>query len=251
VVDPFLGFQVVLVVASVLALLTGVVIAPFLPGGFGALTDQASEGFKIFIACTVIFGLFVQNGLFVGVVGYYLQRYGVHWRDIGLGRLTRNQLLLGLGLGLAMFAVASVAEHFLTIVLERTLPQRVLEFLKSVGESVTAGAQFLKLPGPVAQLLFAIGGAVAAPIGEEVYFRGFLFNALRVRHTRTLALVVSALAFALVHASPVAILIIFPMGILLAYVYERTQSLWVTILMHAVNNGMSFLLLALFPESGR
>ena len=41
-----------------------------------------------------------------------------------------------------------------------------------------------------------------------------------------------------------------PMGMALAYVYERTRSLWVTILMHAVNNGIAFLLLWAAPHLG-
>jgi len=56
-------------------------------------------------------------------------------------------------------------------------------------------------------------------------------------------MVVSALAFALIHVSPLGVVLIFPMGVLLAYVYERTQSLWVPILMHAVNNGIGVLLI--------
>jgi len=35
------------------------------------------------------------------------------------------------------------------------------------------------------------------------------------------------------------------MGIALAYAYEKTGSLWVTITMHAVNNGASFAISAL------
>lgn len=249
--DPFLGFQAVLILTLVFTLVLGLMSAPFLPGGFTALTNQASDGGKIFLTVTVITGLFIQNGLSVGVVGYYLRRYSVTWQDIGLRRFTKKDLLIGLGLGLAMFAVAGVAEYFLGALLERILPQKVLEALKAMGDSFNAGTQFMQLPGPVVKFLFAIGGTVAAPIGEEIFFRGFLYNALRIRHSRTLAMVVSGFAFALVHASPVAIIIIFPMGMLLAYIYERTQSLWVTILMHAVNNGMSFLLLALFPALGR
>lgn len=250
-VHPFLAFQFVLVITNILAVIPGLMAAPFLPGGLAALTDQASAGWKTFLAIAVIVSLFIQNGLFAGVVAYFLRRYGHTWKDIGLGRLTKNHLLIGLGLGLAMFAVAGVAEHFLGSFLKSALPQHILKALKEMSESVNAGAQFLQLPGPVAKFLFVIGGAVMAPIGEEIFFRGFLYNALKIRHTRALAMVVSGLAFALVHASPVAIIIIFPMGMLLAYIYERTQSLWVTILMHAVNNGLSFLLLALYPELGR
>ncbi len=53
----------------------------------------------------------------------------------------------------------------------------------------------------------------------------------------------SGLIFALIHFSPLGLIPIWLMGMLLAYVYERTQSLWVTILMHGINNGAIFVLL--------
>jgi hypothetical protein len=36
----------------------------------------------------------------------------------------------------------------------------------------------------------------------------------------------------------------------LAYVYEKTKSLWVTICMHATHNGLSFILAMVFPQAG-
>jgi membrane protease YdiL (CAAX protease family) len=249
-VHPFLGFQFVLLMANTLAAIPVLVAIPFLPGGLVALSKPNSEAMKMLIIVATIFGLFVQNGLFVGVVGFFLKQYRLAWQSIGLGRPTRNQILLGLGIGVAMFTLASGAESLLYALAEKLLSPRALENLKELSDSFNAATLYLQLPNPVMKVLFAIGGAVAAPIGEEIFFRGLLFNTLRIRYNLKLAIVVSSLAFALVHASPLAVVVIFPMGMLLAYVYHRTHSLWVTIVIHAVNNGLSFLLLSLLPPSG-
>ena len=86
-----------------------------------------------------------------------------------------------------------------------------------------------------------------APIVEEAIFRGALFGLLRHKN-RAAAYAVSALAFCLYHVYSQAltdprellfILEYLPAGLLLARCYERTDSLWGSILLHALNNGVA------------
>jgi membrane protease YdiL (CAAX protease family) len=85
---------------------------------------------------------------------------------------------------------------------------------------------------------------LAAPICEEVLFRGMLFGGLRERLPRIGAALVSGVVFGGLHAttgiSAVPPLIIF--GILLALLYERTGSILPGILVHMLNNGIVLLL---------
>lgn len=92
---------------------------------------------------------------------------------------------------------------------------------------------------PVQVLLIVI----AAPISEEVCFRGFLFGGLRERLPRLAAALVSGLIFGGLHAttgvSAVPPLIFF--GFILALLYEKTGSIWPGILLHALNNSVALL----------
>jgi CAAX protease family protein len=85
--------------------------------------------------------------------------------------------------------------------------------------------------------------AIAAPIGEEVCFRGMLFGGLRERLPMWAAGLISAALFGLLHVttgiSVVPPLIAF--GFLLALVYERTGSIWPCILLHMLNNSVALL----------
>ena len=69
--------------------------------------------------------------------------------------------------------------------------------------------------------------AVAAPIAEEIFFRGMLFGGLRRRLSTFAAAAISALVFGGLHAATgvtaVPPLIVF--GFVLALLYERTGSL--------------------------
>jgi membrane protease YdiL (CAAX protease family) len=92
---------------------------------------------------------------------------------------------------------------------------------------------------PVQVLLIVI----AAPISEEVCFRGMLFGGLRERMPRLLAALVSALVFGGLHAttgiSAVPPLIGF--GFILALLYEKTGSIVPGILLHMLNNSVALL----------
>jgi len=83
----------------------------------------------------------------------------------------------------------------------------------------------------------------AAPIGEEVCFRGMLFGGLRERLPCFAAALLSGLIFGGLHAftgvSAVPPLIIF--GFVLALLYEKTGSIIPGILLHALNNSVALL----------
>jgi membrane protease YdiL (CAAX protease family) len=103
---------------------------------------------------------------------------------------------------------------------------------------------FVQRPGGIGLLLLALlVTAVAAPICEEAFFRGMLFRLLRTRVPLWAAVLLSAMAFGLAHASPAVSPALLPtfiyMGIVLAVVYVRTGWLTNTILLHAASNAIA------------
>jgi membrane protease YdiL (CAAX protease family) len=93
-------------------------------------------------------------------------------------------------------------------------------------------------------VLSAIVVVVAAPIGEEVFFRGFLFQGLRRRLSLWPAALISAAVFAVVHLVPLLIFALFPVGLGLALIFEYRRSLLSSIAAHAVFNLVGFILIA-------
>jgi CAAX protease family protein len=83
----------------------------------------------------------------------------------------------------------------------------------------------------------------AAPISEEVCFRGMLFGGLREKLPRIGAALLSGLIFGGLHAltgvTAVPPLILF--GILLALLYEKTGSILPGIILHMLNNAVALL----------
>lgn len=84
---------------------------------------------------------------------------------------------------------------------------------------------------------------LVAPFCEELFFRGFFFGGLRRRMPFWAAALGSGLLFGLIHLSDAnviagAILAIF--GVVLAWLYEETRSIWPPIALHAANNVAAF-----------
>ena len=82
---------------------------------------------------------------------------------------------------------------------------------------------FSELNSPV---WFFIVGAVFAPLVEETFFRGFLFQGFRERHGWKAGMLLSSAIFAAAHLDPVALIPTFILGSVLAYLYHRSNSVW-------------------------
>lgn len=80
---------------------------------------------------------------------------------------------------------------------------------------------------------------IAAPLGEELFFRGFALPALRRSWGIAAAVLVSGALFSMLHMDPVGFLGLMEIGVLLAALRWWSGSLWAAVIGHAVNNGIA------------
>ena len=86
---------------------------------------------------------------------------------------------------------------------------------------------------------------VVGPLIEELFFRGFVYSAIKKEWGRTRAILLSSVFFASLHLNPVDFLPILLLGVLLAWIYEKTGSLFSALTVHVLNNSVAFLFLFL------
>jgi membrane protease YdiL (CAAX protease family) len=98
---------------------------------------------------------------------------------------------------------------------------------------------------PVGVALFVILAVVLAPLFEEIFFRGFLFRGFSSSWGWPAGLLISAGVFGIAHAQLDVFVPLFTLGLMLAWVYKRTGSLWTSISLHALFNAISVLAWAL------
>jgi uncharacterized protein len=150
---------------------------------------------------------------------------------VGASRPLGRNLGIGVGLGvLAIMGSTLVVSLLVALSGSDATPEQVL----------TGGI----LDTPIQLLLAVLAAVVLAPIAEELLFRGLLHRSLRRRLPLVQATTLSSILFAVVHvdvalSQPIALVGLTLVGVILAIAYERTGSLLVPIVIHAVHNAVT------------
>jgi len=142
------------------------------------------------------------------------------WRSLGFRTFTMNNLALGCGLLVATYMLIVVHN---TILLALGVPTQAEAMLKLL--------ELADSPWGI-----ALGGVFVAPLVEEIVFRGFLFQGLRQVYGSRKAILVSSLAFAVMHLQLEALIPTFVLGCSLAYVFDRANSILPGALLHLLVN---------------
>jgi membrane protease YdiL (CAAX protease family) len=161
-------------------------------------------------------------------------RLGAAWAP---GRGARGiDVLLGVGSGVAGFVILLVGIGLLFQVVGFDSPEQ-----QALQDVVGGGAD---------ALLAVVLAVVLAPVVEELVFRGALHQGLRRRAGFWPAALLSSGIFAVVHvevvaSSPVFLVQLFLLGVLFAWLLERTGNLLAPVIAHLVFNGISMSLAVL------
>jgi uncharacterized protein len=182
----------------------------------------------------------VSFGVALFAVPVLSVRFLHHQSLAALGLTTRRlarDLLAGAASGLALFLVTVIV----------VAPAIYALITLVTGDRVTPPSQPI-LPDEPNTRQIALGGfaaVVAAPVAEEVFFRGFLFGALRRRFRFPAAAGLSGAVFGAFHVIPLLIPVMIFVGIGLAYVYERRGSLFASIAAHSAFNVVGYTIIVL------
>ncbi|HJS17532.1 MAG TPA: type II CAAX endopeptidase family protein [Anaerolineales bacterium] len=144
----------------------------------------------------------------------------VSWKQIGFGKFDWATLGIGCGLLLASYVLILFHNLFLTVLGIDTQAEEMLKL-------------FELLDSPV---WFLLVGAILAPLVEEIFFRGFLFQGFRARYGWVRSILLSSGIFAIAHLDPVALIPTFILGNVLAYLYHRSNSIWPSVFLHVLVN---------------
>ena len=100
---------------------------------------------------------------------------------------------------------------------------------------------------------FVLG--ILVPFSEELVFRGAVLRSLLERHATSGStrshwwpIALSAILFALAHMNPAQMPHAFLLGLLLGWLYARTGSIVPGLLVHVVNNTVSYLMTRAYPH---
>jgi membrane protease YdiL (CAAX protease family) len=179
---------------------------------------------------SIVLGLWITEGLAIAlpaIVAIRIANVRVA-PYLGLRAPTLRQIGIAVLAGLANQPVVSL----LTWAARLAVPQ-------DWAEAFDSKQRALEMIFSVQAVPFLATVIIAAPLGEELFFRGFAFPALRRSIGTTAAAITTGAMFSFIHLDPVGFLGLWEIGILLALLRLGTGSLWTAVVCHAVNNGIA------------
>jgi membrane protease YdiL (CAAX protease family) len=178
----------------------------------------------------VVLGLWITEALAIALPAAFLivaagVRFGPY---LGLRRLSVKQALIAAGVAALNQPVVS----FLTWCAHEALPARLVADFDAKQRMLDAVFAQQAVPMVVTVVL-------AAPLGEELFFRGFALPALQRSWGVVASVLVSGALFSILHMDPVGFVGLMEIGVLLAALRYWSGSLWAAVIGHAVNNGIA------------
>lgn len=180
----------------------------------------------------------INAALVLLAIRFFLRLNKARFSDIGLGRFKLGYL----GYSLAGFFVYFVSLIPVVMIASALVPSLNVEQEQELGFDAIGSYSGVEL-GLIALLLVVI-----TPIIEEVVFRGVLYGSLKKAMKTWLAAIFTSFLFAIGHLAAssegplyIAAIDTFVLSLVLVYLREKTGSLWASIGLHALKNGIAFI----------
>jgi membrane protease YdiL (CAAX protease family) len=187
----------------------------------------------------LLFKSFMVDIFAAGTVLYFAAgKYAASFRVLGLNldEAYRN-VLYGIShyIGLSPYLTVVILFSLFLANLFRYEPQPVAVF-----------AIFFQPQSKPLLILLTIFIVLIGPVVEEIFFRGFCYPALRKKTGPLKAALGVSLIFAWLHMNIIGFLPIFLLGLLLVYLYEKTNSLVASMTVHIIHNSAILYLVFLY-----
>ncbi|PHD41497.1 CPBP family intramembrane metalloprotease [Bacillus toyonensis] len=177
-------------------------------------------------------GLTIAIVLVLGVYFMVLRPKKLSWSEVGIRSFSIKSWKFILLLTI-MLLVGDVIVMVLTSFIGNS-------YENSKTEAIQQNVNFFTV------LIAFVSAAIISPIYEEIFYRGFLYRWLRTRFGMIGAILLSSLIFTIVHIPTYNVMPVnFLSGIVFAWAYERTNSIWPSVIIHGLTNGIMVLLTAM------
>jgi uncharacterized protein len=199
--------------------------------------SRTSDWFNT-VAAQFVFIVMAET-LTIGAIYWFLRRRKLGLSAIGL----KKPRWIDAG-----YALAAVIPYYILYILTVGVASSLDKGL-NVNQQQQLG--FNNVQGGPALVMTFISLVVLPPLAEEIMVRGFLYSSLKKAMRMRYAVILTSALFAAAHlpeggsAGPlyIAALDTFVLSLVLIYLREKTGSLWASIGLHAIKNGIAFVAL--------
>lgn len=165
-----------------------------------------------------------------------IKKWGTSIKDIGLNRLPTWTEIIITPAGMIIYLIFS---SILIILFQKIIPNFDIDQVQNIG--------FKQLNSQFEYLLAFSTLVVIAPVAEEVLFRGYLFGKLKNKYPVWISIIITSLLFGYLHGNLNVMIDTFALSVILCILRVITGSIWPSILLHMLKNGVAFYILFINP----
>ncbi len=151
-------------------------------------------------------------------------RYSSFQERVGIKPFNKKALPYIVCLGICVLysvnLIISLAITYLPV------PESWIKMLNENSDAILSSGMFMQI----------LTVAIIGPIAEELLFRGLMLGSLSKHCNKWLAIIATSLIFGLVHGHPIGIIYASCLGILMGWLYCKTESLIAPIIFHMIYN---------------
>lgn len=162
---------------------------------------------------------------------YFIALYPkqLSWKELGLRKFAKQDWKV-----ITLFSILLLMGSTMIAVLTSFIGD---SWENSKTESLQQNLSFLPI------FIAFVSAAIISPLYEEIFYRGFIYRWLRTRIRFKGAIFISSAIFSIVHIPTYNVMpFAFFGGIIFALAYEKTNSIWPSMIIHGLTNGVMVLL---------
>jgi membrane protease YdiL (CAAX protease family) len=184
----------------------------------------------------LVFASLSMHGSILFVTGIFLWLHRISWADaFGFSTPPLSRAIrFGLLAALVFLPVGMVLQE---------VSFRMLDWFHIATPPQAAVEEFDQASSWMSKAYLAFFAIILAPFAEEILFRGILYQGLKQIGYPRFALWSTALIFAVIHHSAVIFVPLLVLGLMLAWLYDKTNNLLASITAHSVFNAINVVLL--------
>ncbi len=236
--NPWLGVTFIIIIYFVAQFFGGILVSLY-PALRHWSAVQTNDWLNNSVAAQFVY-IILAEGFILGSIYLFLKKQKLSWRLLGLGRRpVWRDGLYGL--------LAAPVYYVVLVVSVGVIGQLVHGFNATQQQDIG----FTTAHGAAQLIMTFISLVILPPLTEEIMVRGFLYSSLKKGLPTAGAVLVTSVIFASAHLPEggsagllwIAAVDTFILSLVLIYLRQKTGSLWASMTLHALKNGVAFVAL--------
>ncbi len=194
------------------------------------LKQYLTESFQNELYSGTLIGLIMSILFTLGVYFIAIKPKNLSWKEVGIQQFSKSYW-------------SPIIGWIIVLIIGSILLSYIVEWLFDIGTNNSKTNSLQTRLTAINIIIAFVSAAIISPIYEEIFYRGFLYRWFRSKYGLFAGMLISSFIFMIVHIPTFNSLpYTFLSGLVFAWTYEKSQSIYPPMIIHGTFNGLAVLL---------